>query len=194
MAAFFVNQGSFFISLSLVFIILLYDGMLKKNIWLGPFCMGACRYLNLLLGFSVSPLIGSAFFLPILNGIFIFGVTVLSIHETEENGSNFHIFITIVSMVALCVVYIFLFKFEIASQKTGLILCMIWAFSLIVYLLPLLFTKTAALIQKRVKVLILSIVILDGIIVAGTGQIYWSFFVWVLLVPSVIFANRFYVT
>ncbi len=68
--------------------ILLYDGWLKRT-WAGPLGMGACRFLNVLLGLSVAgstPLAG--FFLALLVGLYIVGVTWFA--RTEAQTSSAH--------------------------------------------------------------------------------------------------------
>jgi 4-hydroxybenzoate polyprenyltransferase len=60
----------------LVVMIFLYDGVVKRT-WLAPYAMGACRFLNVLLGLTVLgqaiPLWGYALALSV--GVYIIGVT-----------------------------------------------------------------------------------------------------------------------
>jgi 4-hydroxybenzoate polyprenyltransferase len=67
--------------------ILLYDGWLKGT-WLGPMAMGACRFLNVLLGLSVvpGPFRAWGLGLALCVGVYIAGVTWFA--RTEARTSN----------------------------------------------------------------------------------------------------------
>jgi 4-hydroxybenzoate polyprenyltransferase len=56
--------------------ILLYDGWLKRT-WAGPVGMGACRFLNVLLGLSAAGGVGGSrgVYLAVIVGLYIVGVT-----------------------------------------------------------------------------------------------------------------------
>jgi 4-hydroxybenzoate polyprenyltransferase len=63
------------VAVVLAFAILLYDGLLKRTV-LGPVGMGACRFLNVLLGLSVVPdALGPGVLLAAVVGTYIAGVT-----------------------------------------------------------------------------------------------------------------------
>ena len=49
------SRQSAILALVLSGVIVLYDSLAKKNKWTGPFVMGTCRSLNLLLGISLIP-------------------------------------------------------------------------------------------------------------------------------------------
>ena len=193
-ATYYVRPASFIISLILAAFILSYNMGLKKYPWLGPVNMGGCRYLNLLLGLSVLPLSTESFMLPLLTGIFIFGVTVLSSQETKVKGSSFPILVSAGSVAVVYALYWLFFITDILSQKPGLILCTLWAILLLIYLLRLIKKRSASDIQKTVKVLIIFLILLDGIIVSGIRAIYWPLLVWILLVPAFITSKKFYIT
>lgn len=193
-AAYYVQPTSFIISLLLAALILLYNMGLKKHPWLGPVNMGCCRYLNLLLGLSVLPLSTGSFMLPLLTGIFIFGVTVLSSQETKVKGSFFPVLVSAGSIAVVYALYWLFFITDLLSQKPGLILCTLWAIFLLVYLLRLIKKRSAQDIQKAVKLLIISLMLLDGIIVSGIRSIYWPLLVWILLIPAFITSKKFYIT
>ena len=193
-AAYYVRQASFVISLLLAAFIVSYNIGLKKHPWLGPVNMGGCRYLNLLLGLSVLPLSTGSFMIPLLTGIFIFGVTVLSRQETKVEASSFSILISAGTIAVVYALYWLFFITDLLSQKPGLILCTLWAILLLVYLLRLIEKRSARDTQKAVKLLIISLVLLDGIIVSGIRAIYWPLLVWILLVPAFITSKKFYIT
>jgi 4-hydroxybenzoate polyprenyltransferase len=74
-------------ALGLVGAILLYDAWLKRT-WAGPLGMGACRFLNVLLGLSVTGAGpgGQAVHLALVVGLYIVGVTWFA--RTEARLSN----------------------------------------------------------------------------------------------------------
>jgi 4-hydroxybenzoate polyprenyltransferase len=71
----------------LVAAIFLYDGWLKRT-WAGPVGMGACRFLNVLLGLSVAEFAtgGWGILLALTVGVYIVGVTWFA--RTEARTSN----------------------------------------------------------------------------------------------------------
>jgi 4-hydroxybenzoate polyprenyltransferase len=77
------------LALTLVAAILLYDGPLKRT-WAGPLAMGACRFLNVLLGLSVSgkgP--GSqGLHLAVIVGLYIVGVTWFARTEARQSSQE----------------------------------------------------------------------------------------------------------
>src|SRR5262249_39908147 len=76
------------LALALTVAILLYDGWLKR-IWLGPVAMGACRFINVLLGISISGTLGGAvgWHLALVVGLYIVGVTWLARTEAGTTTS-----------------------------------------------------------------------------------------------------------
>jgi 4-hydroxybenzoate polyprenyltransferase len=75
------------LSLLLVAAILLYDGVLKRT-WAGPMGMGACRFLNVLLGVSISGSVAGPWdvHLAVIVGVYIVGVTWFA--RTEARTSS----------------------------------------------------------------------------------------------------------
>jgi hypothetical protein len=67
----------------LALLILAYDGWLKQN-WTGPFVLGACRFLNVILGGSLTPDVFSSWLLYVAatNGVYVIGVSSLARGET----------------------------------------------------------------------------------------------------------------
>jgi 4-hydroxybenzoate polyprenyltransferase len=82
-----VHYVSTSIAVCLVVAILLYDGALKETI-VGPFMMGSCRFLNILLGLSVvgdfPPVWGLV--LAAVVGLYVAGVTLFA--RSEAKTSN----------------------------------------------------------------------------------------------------------
>jgi 4-hydroxybenzoate polyprenyltransferase len=68
--------------------ILLYDSWLKRT-WAGPFGMGACRFLNVLLGLTVAARFGwlSGAYLALVVCVYIIGVTWFARAEARTSSS-----------------------------------------------------------------------------------------------------------
>jgi len=79
--------------------IVIYDSPIKKSV-LGPWCMGACRSFNLLLGFTIGlvaipdiaerigNLQSTLFILPIAHGLFVVGITLAARKESSWKQSS----------------------------------------------------------------------------------------------------------
>ena len=83
--------------------VLAYDGGMKRT-WFGPVFMGACRSLNLLLGFSQVDSLGGTYAWVLAGsfGLFVLGVTVISRSEVEA-GQRWGIALGVaVQVVAIC--------------------------------------------------------------------------------------------
>ncbi|MDY7032311.1 MAG: UbiA family prenyltransferase [Thermodesulfobacteriota bacterium] len=189
-----VSPSSFTIAMILAVSILSYDGVVKVHRLFGPMNMGGCRYLNLLLGLSVSALSLTSFILPLLTGIFIFGVTVLSQWETRDERSVIPVCLCLGSIGCVFILYGLCHQLDLLPQKIGLLLCFLWLIFSSLCLFRLLKRDSNTDIQETVKALILSLVLLDGIIVAGSGPIFWTFLIWSLLFPTLFLSRKFYVT
>jgi 4-hydroxybenzoate polyprenyltransferase len=63
----------------------MYDGWLKRT-WAGPIAMGLCRFLNVLLGLSLSEIEGWGVLLALVVGIYIAGVTWFARKEAGDSN------------------------------------------------------------------------------------------------------------
>jgi hypothetical protein len=83
------GRTSLFVALCLAATILAYDGWLKPT-WAGPLAMGACRFLNVLLGVSVcgSLLWPRGAHLALIVGLYIVGVTWFARTEAHRSKQN----------------------------------------------------------------------------------------------------------
>jgi 4-hydroxybenzoate polyprenyltransferase len=80
-----LHLGALIIASVLAVNILLYDAWLKRT-WAGPIAMGSCRFLNVLLGFSLVDIEGWGVLLALVVGIYIAGVTWFA--RKEAGASN----------------------------------------------------------------------------------------------------------
>jgi len=81
------RAASGIVATALALCIFAYDAGMKQT-WLGPFVMGSCRALNLLLGMSHAPALAGpvAWFAAIAYGMYVAGITVVS--RSETSGEN----------------------------------------------------------------------------------------------------------
>lgn len=96
---------SLWLAVALVAAILLYDGWLKRT-RVGPIAMGACRFLNVLLGLSVAASIpGWNVFLALVVGLYIVGVTWFARTEARESNQSILTSAAFVMLAALLLAF-----------------------------------------------------------------------------------------
>jgi 4-hydroxybenzoate polyprenyltransferase len=189
----FAGRASFIVALFLSGAILSYDGGVKKIPWAGPINMGACRYLNLLLGLSILPLTGMSAAIPLLTWVYIFGVTVLS--GSEATGKDPRaVIVSSLSFTSVFMLYSLLYHAGILPRAAGLYSALIAILAINALVFRLFFRQTPRDFQFTMKWLLISLVLLDGIIVAGIRPYPEALFVWVLIGPVIYIAKKFYVT
>ena len=183
---------SFYIALSIVLLILAYDGVLKRTV-AGGLVMGGCRYFNWLLGFSLLPLTGQSLLIPIPIFIYIMALTLLS--REEELAKNRAIVIFTATGILLAALAIIGFG-TVAGNVPG------WKAILIVigtgylsYRLWLTYGDfSPANIQATMKLLLFAIIPLDALLVLVFGPSWWALAVLLLLLPGKLLARIMYIT
>lgn len=191
--AFFAGTRPFCISLVLGSVILLYDGLLKSLFFIGPLTMASCRYLNFLMGLSILPFKGWAL-IPLITGSYIFGVTVLSQKEAEGGKALLNIGVCALSLGCLSLIYYFLFLENVLPLFFGAFLSILFAVFASRYVLNLLGNHTPEDFQKTMKVLLLSIILLDFIIAAGAVPVYHAIVILLLYLPAFFSVRLFRIT
>lgn len=184
---------SFVVAVMLAMAIITYDGGIKHLDWFGPINMGACRYLNLLLGLSLGGITISSLAIPLLTAVHIFGVTRLSRLETEGNDMA-GIVVSGLSILGVVLLYGLLRIYGVLPAGVGFGLCMIWAAGLGVLLIRLIAIPSPGRTQQTIKYFLMGLVILDGVIVAGHGSVFLAIPVWTMLLPTFVVSRKFYVT
>jgi 4-hydroxybenzoate polyprenyltransferase len=183
--------------------VLLYDIALKPTL-LGPLAMGACRFLNVLLGMSV---VESGRFetvhLLVAGGIgvYILGLTIFARREAEHSSRFVLILGTLVMLVGLCMLAS-LAEFapeRLIDQLHGRNLSW-YTFWLIVAMLSVWRSARAVArpepgcVQMAVKNGILSLIVLDAAIVYGVCGLPSAVVVLALLVPTTLLGKWLYST
>ena len=184
------------VSLVLTFARIVYDYRLKHG-FSGPFAMGSARFLNVIFGASPVLLYLNNHSYAILGTaaaslfLYIVAITLLSKKEAGNERPN--------STTA------FLMVFGIISGVTtlGLLLLQLqWAFllnlSIFAAVMIVTFkqhlTKELPSVQKAVRNMVISVIILDSVFVSGTAGLPYGLATLLLIVPAVVLAKKLYVT
>lgn len=190
-----VGPISLAISLALTLLIIAYDYQLKYTV-LGPFAMGGTRSLNVIFGASpvllytdnhsvaiVAAAAASLFF-------YVSSITILSKKEVGKERPNSTLVILIVFGVILAIVPLgMLLQFE----WTFLLNLSIFAGVTIVTFRQYI-AKEVPSVQKAVRNMVISIIILDSVFVTGTAGLPYGLATLLLIAPVVVLAKKLYVT
>jgi 4-hydroxybenzoate polyprenyltransferase len=192
-----VGPTSLVTSLSLTTMIIAYDYRLKHTV-AGPFAMGGSRFLNVLLG--ASPAISAAWLAghaaPLTTAIFaaaslfvyVVAITLLSKREVEgEKPSRISFSIVLVLVAAIVAIGM------LSLQPAFMVSLIIFAAVVLLTLKQHIATPQPS-IQKAVRNMVISIVILDSIFVSGTAGLTYGLATLLFIVPAIILAKKLYVT
>src|SRR5690606_14508431 len=143
-----------------------------KATWLGPPAMGACRFLNVMLGASA---IGEASLLwgpPQLMvaaglGIYVTGVTWFAWREAERNTRGPLVGAMVVINLGLSVLAGFVANWQPGSVNRGMALMVLLVVALVLNrrLASVLFDPVPERIQPAIRTLLLTLVVLDATLV-----------------------------
>jgi 4-hydroxybenzoate polyprenyltransferase len=197
LAAGLVGPAALAVGLALAAAILLYDARSKRIPFVGSLNMGACRFLNLLLGASGASATSGWLWLALpaacLVMIYIVGVTVLSGGEVWGSGKAIALGVLAATVGVCCGVVVL----GITGGLPHLALIpFLAAFALAT--LPavarVVSDPTAMNVRRAIKISILSLPLLDASLAAGAAGWPWGLLVAALIVPSVLVAKLFAVT
>lgn len=196
--SFIINITTFVISSILLITIFAYDKILKKTP-AGPFTIGAARVMNVLLGASVD--FGNIGSYPqyiiltfVLSMTFVYVSLIGFISRYEIHGfPKDSKLLLIPAIVAAIIFLIVLFSFAGLFKYESLI--MLVFFSFIMGITFYKFQKNDSVgIQRIVKNMIMSIIVLDSTFLSGIVGIEIGLVVLVLLAPLLILARKMYMT
>ncbi len=193
-AAFAVGPMPGMVASLLALTALLYDVVAKHRRWLGPFTMGACRGLNLLLGVSAAPaaLLGAGY-VALVPLLYIAAITLTSSREVD-GGDRRTFALTFVLLAAVMVALVLL---AWGSTPTLLTLAP-FAILLLLRLGPPFWAAwrqpDAANVRAAVKRGVLSIIVLDAAITTIFAGPLWGLLVLMLALPAAQLGARFAVT
>jgi hypothetical protein len=199
--AYHVSQQSLLVSFVISCTIIAYDYKLKKT-KVGFIIMGLARGLNILLGastaFFVIPDDPQALFYTIfitsLMVIYVSSITLLS--KGEITGiANMRKIVAAYGSVFLIIVLLAIALFSGIFSFYASIFLIIFSIGIGINFKKIVTGNyTSSIIQKAVKNMILSIIILDAFFITGNLGIYYGALTALFVIPSVILARNLYVT
>ena len=183
------------VSLLLTFAIIVYDYRLKHGLS-GPFAMGSARFLNVIFGASPALLYLNNHSYAIVGTaaaslfLYIVAITLLSKKETGNERPN------------STIVFLMVFGVISAVATLGLLLQLQWAFllNLSIFAAVMIVTfrqylmKELPSVQKAVRNMVISVIILDSVFVSGTAGLLYGLATLLLIAPTVVLAKKLYVT
>jgi 4-hydroxybenzoate polyprenyltransferase len=179
----------------LVTAIILYDAWLKRT-WAGPLGMGACRFLNVLLGLSLAGSVGGLrnLHLAAVVGVYIVGVTWFA--RTEARTSNQRMLMGAAGVMLLGLLLALPTPLGL-ERGLGTILFpyMLVALGFLVGL-PVsqaIVKPTPVNVQAAVKRAIMGLVVLDAVLATAFAGL-WGLLVLLLLPPALYLGRRIYST
>ena len=202
-----VSLESFAISVALSGVIVAYNYRLKRSAVTGSLSMGTARFLNVILG--ASPALGAIIFLNSIGTgplnlwtvasaaaslfAYVIAIMMLSRREVIGSGRQDHVvafsivFAVIVSMGILGVIL----DFNLAFLINLSIFAAAMIFTFKHYLAR---TSSAEFLQKTIRNMVVSIVILDSVFVSGTAGLVYGMVTLLFILPAVVLAKKLYVT
>ncbi len=180
------------VAVTLAACVLAYDGGLKTT-GLGPIVMGACRSLNVLLGAAAAGSFSALAASPLIHvatglGIYIAGVTWFARNETDTSRPGQLRGAMLVINIGLATLILFAANRTIGDNRTSvlLLLALIVA-SINRRLLAALRDPQPGKVQAGIRLLLLSLVMLDATLaLATTGQADPALLIASLLIPALV--------
>jgi len=190
-AGFLASQISGWIALTIAALVLLYNGLAKHYV-VGSVVMGGCRYLNWLLGLSVVGWHLEWLWIGLPIFIYIASVTWLSRQETVASKPN-TVWVCGFGIVLSSIVMLILVQ-HLGGHWWGL-LGMLPALGFLASRLKTTYAEyTPTNIQNTIRLLIMSVIPLDALMVAFLGPWWGVVLVLVLFLPGKVIARHLYVT
>lgn len=202
-----VSLSSFAISVALSGTVVAYNYRLKRNTITGPLAMGTARFLNVILG--ASPALG-AFILANNTGMvlpnlwtilsaagslfaFVIAIMILSKREVIGNSGQDHVVVIsiVFAIIALIGILGFMLHFHPAFLVNLSIFAVVMIFTFTRYLIR---ASSPESLQKVIRNMVVSIVILDSVFVSGTAGIVYGMATLLFIIPAVVLARKMYVT
>lgn len=187
----FIGLNTLLVALAIALMCLLYDGLFKHHYIAGPIAMGACRALNLLLGFTVVALPYGNFYILIFPIIYIAAITNISRGEVYGNNRK----AIIVSVIMYTVVLLAMLYLSISFQKLQALPFILFFGGFILYpAFKAINTLVPRDIQNAVKMGVLGLIIMNAAWVSIGYGFVWALITLLLLPVSIWLSSRFKVT
>jgi 4-hydroxybenzoate polyprenyltransferase len=198
--AFAVSWSSFVISTILSATVISYDFRLKNTV-IGPITMGAARFLNVILGASPAlfVLLANNNFLVrmifVSLSIFLYVLAISLLSRKEIDGiqtrrtivGSFFIVFTVIASISFAG-FLGIFKMEFFANL------ILFAGIIIITFRQTKSRNSSLVIQKAIKNMVISIIVLDSVFISGSIGLYYGLATLLLIIPSIIFSRKLYVT
>jgi len=188
------GQLSLQIALLLTLCVWLYDGVLKKTP-LAPLLMGSCRLFNVLLGASASPT-GTMWWCPQMHvaiglGIYVCGLTWFARQEAKTSARPQLISASFVINAGLATLFGFVHTAPDNSQReTAMFVLAVISVTIVRRLLRAISQPEPARVQTAIKMMLLSLIMLDATLVLfATGAPALAIAVALLMLPAFLLAR-----
>jgi 4-hydroxybenzoate polyprenyltransferase len=184
------GRASGWLALGIAAAVLLYDGWLKRT-WAGPLGMGACRFLNVLLGVSAcgSLLWPMGGHLALVVGLYIVGVTWFA--RTEARLSNQNALLGAAAVMLAALILAVPLPLQVApEQRSALFLYLLvgLGFLLGMPIVAAIAQPTPPRVQAVVKRSLMGLILLDTVLATATAGLV-GLLILLLLAPS-LYLNR----
>jgi len=187
-----VSLPGMIIAIALAAAIFVYDYQAKRTIF-GPFFMGLCRTLNLLLGatavvdFSVWEAHPQLIVAAVI-GIYVAGVTVFAGSEAVQSGRGLLIFGFTLCLLAIVGWGVIAAYWAPASAvRIAVIMLLLITFQLSRKAIPAIRSGTPEQVQQTIRIMLLSIAMLEAIVIlchGGPHAIPWAIAAALMMVPG----------
>jgi 4-hydroxybenzoate polyprenyltransferase len=180
-----------------------YDRVIKRTA-LGPIGMGLCRFLNVLLGMSLSPAPWATWNFVVASGIGVYIVGVTWFARTEARPSN-RLALALATLVGAAGVLLLVF-FPRFAETEGLMAAiqddprqwnMLWALLGVLIAWRCVWAiadPRPALVQRAVRQCIFSLVMLDAVVTFAVAGIVPAVLIMLLLLPTMFLGQFIYST
>jgi 4-hydroxybenzoate polyprenyltransferase len=192
-----VGLNSFYVALALSAAIYLYDGPLKRTP-LGPVAMGSCRFFNVLLGASAMPVVEGELSLLVQAlhvaaglGVYVAGLTWFAKQEAKWSNRGMLVGAAVVINLGLAILLGFILNVPTQMDRsTPMILLAVITLTVVRRLVTAIIEPAPDNVQLAIKIMLLSLVMLDAMLVVfTTGQPVLGVMTAALLVPAFVLAK-----
>jgi 4-hydroxybenzoate polyprenyltransferase len=191
--AFAVNLAAGILAFLIAVLALLYDKYSKHHTYIGPFNMGLCRGLNLLLGISIfNSALENWYLLAIIPILYIFSITLISQGEVHGGGkAKLFTAALLYTFVAGSIVVI-----SVINQQALQTVLLVVPFLTMIFrpLINAIRQPTGKNIGRAVKAGVISLILMDAAWAACFFSLYAGLFIACLLPISIWLGKRFAVT
>jgi len=188
-----VGTKTLIVAVALTAAVWLYDGVLKKTV-LAPVLMGSCRFLNVMLGASVS--LGEFWcphiYVPIGLGIYIVGVTWFARQEATTSSRWQLMGASMVVTFGLAELLTFVMFGEPQLQReTALFVLAVITLTIFRRLTRAIAAPSPERVQTAIKMMLMSLLTIDAtLILYVNGNASYAIAVAAMLLPAFLLARR----